>query len=114
MRAHLDLEIEALPEGYDTPIGPGIRDLSGGQRQRLGIARALAGSARLIILDEPTSALDARSEQLVAETLAELRGVVTVVIVAHRAATTAICDRIIRISEGQVSMAARGTQAGQS
>lgn len=110
-RAHLAAEIEALPDGYDTVIGPGARDLSGGQRQRLGIARALAGDPKLIILDEPTSALDARSEQLVAQTLADLRGRVTTVIVAHRPATTAICDRIFRIEGGQAVQVAAASAA---
>jgi ABC-type multidrug transport system fused ATPase/permease subunit len=102
-RAHLDDEIRGLPNGYDTLVGPGVRELSGGQRQRLGIARALAGTARLIILDEPTSALDSGSEQLVADTLSGLRGTVTIVIVAHRPATTAICDRIVRVRDGQAT-----------
>lgn len=101
--AHLHEEIAALPEGYDTQVGPGVRELSGGQRQRLGLARALAGAPRLIILDEPTSSLDGRSEALITQTLSELRGSVTIVIVAHRPSTTAICDRIVRVEDGQAT-----------
>lgn len=101
-RAHLDEEIERLPDGYDTMVGPGIRDLSGGQRQRLGIARALAGAPQLIVLDEPTSALDGRSEALVIQTLRELRGSVAMLVVTHRASTTVICNRIVHLQEGRV------------
>lgn len=99
-RAHLHDDILELPNGYDTDVGPGARDLSGGQRQRLGIARALAGDPKLIVLDEPTSALDARSERLVADTLRELHGTVSTIIVAHRPATLDNCDRVLRVEAG--------------
>ncbi|CAA9225574.1 MAG: hypothetical protein AVDCRST_MAG76-949 [uncultured Acidimicrobiales bacterium] len=101
-RAHLHDDIAALPDGYDTVLGAGARDLSGGQRQRLGLARALLGSPDVIVLDEPTSALDMRSEQLVQETLQELHGTVTLIIVAHRISTMAICDRIVVLEEGRI------------
>jgi len=83
-------------------VGDAVRDLSGGQRQRLGIARALAGSPDLLVLDEPTSALDAMSEAQVQETLAQLKGSVTVVIIAHRLATLNHCDRLLVLEEGSV------------
>jgi ABC-type multidrug transport system fused ATPase/permease subunit len=113
--AHLDQEIEALPDGYDTLLGPGARDLSGGQRQRLGIARALASSPRIIVMDEPTSALDARSEVLIRTTLEEVRESAAVVLVAHRPATLEICDRVLRVEDGRVeeiSPPGRGDLAG--
>lgn len=100
--AGLHDEIEALPDGYDTLIGDAIRDLSGGQRQRLGIARALAGEPQLLVLDEPTSALDAMSESRVQETLALLKGKVTIVIIAHRLATLNHCDRMLVLEAGVV------------
>ena len=90
-------------------VGDAVRDLSGGQRQRLGIARALAGSPDLLVLDEPTSALDAMSEARVQETLAQLKGSVTVVIIAHRLATLNHCDRLLVLEEGSVR--ALGTPA---
>jgi ATP-binding cassette, subfamily B, bacterial len=101
-RAHLDQEIDALPDGYDTLLGPGARDLSGGQRQRLGIARALLRRPRIIVMDEPTSALDARSEVLVRSTLEEVRESTAIVLVAHRPATLEICDRVLRVDDGRV------------
>jgi len=95
-------EILELSDGYDTMVGDAVRDLSGGQRQRLGIARALAGSPDLLVLDEPTSALDAMSEARVQETLAQLKGSVTVVIIAHRLATLNHCDRLLVLEDGSV------------
>lgn len=102
-RAHLHDEIMALPDGYDTLVGYGIRDLSGGQRQRLGIARALAGDPELIVLDEPTSALDAGSEALVIETLRELRGSVAMLVVTHRPSALSICDRTLHLDAGRIA-----------
>lgn len=99
-RAHVHDEIMDLPDGYDTMLGQGVRQLSGGQRQRLGIARALVGDPLLIVFDEPTSALDSRSEQLVANTLDDLHGEVTMIVIAHRPATTAHCDRVVRLTNG--------------
>jgi ABC-type multidrug transport system fused ATPase/permease subunit len=100
--AHLEDEILALPDGYDTVVGPGARDLSGGQRQRLAIARALLQRPGVLVLDEPTSALDARSETLIGQTLAELKGATTIVLIAHRPATLELCDRIVEVVDGTV------------
>ena len=100
--AHVHDEIMALPQRYETLIGPGARGLSGGQAQRLSIARALLASPQLIIMDEPTSALDARSEMLVGQTLAELKGETTILLVAHRPATLALCDRIFEVRHGRL------------
>src|SRR5687768_16516078 len=56
--AYIHEEILALPEGYDTPVGPSGHGLSGGQRQRVNVARALLKNAPILLLDEATSALD--------------------------------------------------------
>ncbi len=100
--AHIHDDIVALPDGYDTPVGERGGRLSGGQRQRVSIARALAGQPALLVLDEPTSALDARSEALIRDTLAGLRGRVTVVVIAHRLSTLDICDRIMVVQGGRI------------
>jgi ABC-type multidrug transport system fused ATPase/permease subunit len=102
-RAHLHGDIVALSEGYRTVIGPGARNLSGGQRQRLAIARALLSSPQLLVLDEPTSALDQHSEILISRTLHELRGSMTIVLIAHRPATIEICDRVFRVADKAVA-----------
>ncbi|HEU5149627.1 MAG TPA: ABC transporter ATP-binding protein [Iamia sp.] len=101
-RAHIHDDVAAMPDGYATWVGDDGRNLSGGQRQRVAIARALAGDPDVIVLDEPTSALDMRSESLVQQTLAELKGEVTLVIVAHRLSTLAGCDRILVLGDGRV------------
>jgi ABC-type multidrug transport system fused ATPase/permease subunit len=97
--------IEALDHGYETMIGPAFRDLSGGQIQRIGIARALARGAQVLVLDEPTSALDVHSEGVIQDTLERLRGKVLVLIIAHRLSTLSICDRILVLQEGKVETA---------
>ena len=102
-QANILADIEALPDGFDTHLGERGSQLSGGQRQRLSIARALAGKPELLILDEPTSALDVRSEALIRDTLTELHGQTTVVIIAHRMSTLDICNRIVVIEDGRVT-----------
>ena len=63
--------IAALPEGYETRVGPGGQRLSGGQRQRVALARALLRNPRILLLDEATSALDTESEAAVQTALAQ-------------------------------------------
>jgi ATP-binding cassette, subfamily B, bacterial len=101
--AHLDDDIQAMPSGYDTLVGEGGNALSGGQRQRLAFARALVGRPRLLVLDEPTSALDGRSEALIARTLFELRGRITMVVISHRVTTVDACDLLLVLDSGHVA-----------
>ncbi len=101
--AHLHEDIVRMPAGYETPVGEGGGALSGGQKQRLAIARALIGSPKLIVLDEPTSAVDGRTEKLIRQTLSELRGKVTVVIISHRIETTAQCDLLLVLADGKIA-----------
>lgn len=101
-RAHIWDELQQFPDGVDTMLGHRGLGLSGGQRQRVAIARALAGSPSMLVLDEPTSALDAESEQRLLETLMDLKGSVSVVIVTHRPVPLSACDRVLEVRNGQL------------
>jgi ATP-binding cassette subfamily B protein len=101
--AHVHDEIVSWTGGYDHPVGQRLDAVSGGQRQRLCLARALADRPEILVLDEPTSALDPRSEAAIQESLAELRGAVTMFIVAHRMSTLRGCDRIMVIEAGRLT-----------
>ncbi|MFK7919152.1 MAG: ABC transporter ATP-binding protein [Ilumatobacter sp.] len=113
-RAHVHDDIERLPDGYQHQIGARGVGLSGGQRQRIAIARALAGSPRLLVLDEPTSALDATTEQLLRETLDDLHGSVTMLVIAHRPATVEACDVVIRMESGRIVDIGHGARSTSS
>ena len=102
-RAHLSDVIHALPEGINSDLGKLQDSLSGGQAQRLGLARALYTQPGLLVMDEATSALDAESEAEIAKALDELRGSVTVVLIAHRLNTIQHADQVFLIEEGKVS-----------
>ncbi len=100
--AHAMEFVDALAEGPDTIVGEDGQGLSGGQRQRLAIARALLPDPRILLMDEATSALDARSEQAIRQTIADLKGRCTILIVAHRLSTVAHADRIVVLADGRI------------
>lgn len=100
--AHATGFVEELPNRLDTVIGERGGRLSGGQRQRLGLARALYRRPWLLILDEATSQLDSVSENIVLDALRELRGQVSMMIVAHRLVTVEMADRIYVLERGRI------------
>ena len=99
--AHATEFIEALPRGYDTPLGEQGARLSGGQRQRLAIARAFLKDAPVLILDEATASLDAGSEALIRDALARLTAGRTVLIIAHRLALAYAANQIVVMDAGR-------------
>jgi subfamily B ATP-binding cassette protein MsbA len=106
-QAHAHEFISALPQGYDTPIGPQGVKLSGGQRQRLSIARAILKNAPILLLDEATSALDTASERAVQEALEKLMQHRTTLVIAHRLTTIQNADLIVVLEAGRI--VAQGT-----
>lgn len=108
-RARLCELVESMPEGLDTVVGESGARLSGGQAQRIGIARALYAQPKVLVLDEATSALDNETEAEISRTLEQLRGEVTLVVIAHRLSTVKKADEILFFSGGR--LAARGTMS---
>jgi ATP-binding cassette subfamily B protein len=97
--------ISALPNGYQTFLGPhffGGSDLSGGQWQRVALARAFFRDAEMVILDEPTSALDPRAEAELFDAVRELFTGRSVVLVSHRFATVRRADSIYVLKSGRI------------
>jgi subfamily B ATP-binding cassette protein MsbA len=94
--------IQALPAGYDTPVGPCGARLSGGERQRIGIARAMLKDAPILLLDEATSAVDADAERAIQDALRRLMRGRTTLVVAHRLSTVIDADLIAVVEQGRI------------
>ena len=92
----------ATPEGLQMQVHPDSGQLSGGEIQRLGLARALYRNPGILFLDEATSALDAETESEINKVLDELRGRMTIVLIAHRLSTVKNADKIIYLDGGRV------------
>jgi ATP-binding cassette subfamily B protein len=92
-----------LPFGLDTRIGEQGMSLSGGQRQRLSLARALLAAPSILVLDDTLSALDVHTEAVVTEALRRVLGSVTGVVVANRASTVLLADRVALIEDGTIT-----------
>ena len=95
--------VERLPRAFETVVGDAGSRLSGGERQRIALARALLGAPRLLVLDEATSALDAETEAGVVETIARLKGQMTIIAITHRPALLSVADRVIEIKDGRAT-----------
>ena len=101
--------VNALPEGYATPVGERGLKLSGGEKQRVAIARAILKNPRILIFDEATSALDSQSEKLIQAELEQISADRTTLTIAHRLSTIVGADEILVLEHGRITE--RGTHA---
>jgi ATP-binding cassette subfamily C protein CydCD len=108
-RAQIHAFIAGLPQGYDTLIGERGFRLSGGERQRLAIARALLKDAPIFLLDEPTANLDTLNERRILDTLFQVSGGCSLLLITHRLVGLENMDEIIVLDKGCI--VERGTQA---
>ena len=92
-----------LPWGLDTRIGEQGLSLSGGQRQRLALARAVVGRPEVLVLDDPLSALDIHTEAQVEQALRSVLAGTTALVVAHRASTVMLADRVALLADGRIT-----------
>jgi ATP-binding cassette subfamily C protein len=95
--------VHSLPGGMHASVGERGGKLSGGQRQRIVIARALVRRPQLLILDEATSALDGESAEAVRQTLQQLRGSLTILVITHQDLLVDIADRVYRLENGRAT-----------
>ena len=101
--AHADDFISRLPKRYDEVIGDRGIKLSGGERQRIVITRELLKNPQMLILDEATNALDAETERKIQQTIDDLIGKMTVIVIAHRFATIKKADVIYVVENGHIA-----------
>jgi ATP-binding cassette, subfamily C, bacterial CydD len=112
--AGADTFIEALPCGYDTPLGEQALRLSAGQRQRIALARAFLRDAPLLLLDEPTAHLDPIVAGQILAVIQTLMAGRTVILVTHRHAWQGGADRVLTLDHGRLLAPALGEPAGKS
>ncbi|MDR1826754.1 MAG: ABC transporter ATP-binding protein/permease, partial [Methylobacteriaceae bacterium] len=100
--AQIDRFIDALPLGYDTPVGERGLKLSGGEKQRIAIARAILKGPPLLVLDEATSALDSFTEKEIQNALDHVAAGRTTLVIAHRLSTVVHADEILVLDQGVI------------
>ena len=101
--ADADAFIAALPQGYDTPVGPRGRLLSGGQRQRIAIARAMIRDAPILLLDEPTTSLDAEASERILTPIRRLMTGRTTIVISHDLRTVTDAQQILYLEGGRIT-----------
>ncbi|HEU4411750.1 MAG TPA: ABC transporter ATP-binding protein [Polyangiaceae bacterium] len=101
--AQIEAEVDGLPQGFDTVVGERGVQLSGGQRQRVALARAFLWRPKVLVLDDPLSAVDARTEAAILEAIGRQAERRTLLLITHRVAAAAQCDRVIVLDAGRVA-----------
>lgn len=101
-QASLHIFLDELPNGKETELGNNGINLSGGQKQRISIARELYKKIDILILDEATSALDSETEKAIQESIDQLQGEYTIIMVAHRLSTIKNADKIVFMDKGEI------------
>lgn len=100
--AQLKEFVSQLPEQINSQVGERGSMISGGQRQRLGIARAMFTKPKVLVLDEATSSLDGQSEYDISQAIKNLRGDVTVIMIAHRLSSVRHVDKVVYLENGEI------------
>lgn len=100
--AKIEEFVNELPEGLNTNVGEFGSKLSGGQKQRIALARALYSNPKIIVLDEATSSLDAETEFEISNAIKNLKGEITVILIAHRLSTVRDADKVIYLENGRI------------
>ena len=100
--AHLTNVVNSLPGELDANLGEKGSKMSGGQRQRVGIARALYTNPSILVLDEATSALDGESEKEINDSLQELIGKITILVISHRLSSVVKADQVLYLEKGRI------------
>ena len=102
-KAHLHRSVQRLEEGYKTPVGYLGSLLSQGQRQLLSLARTLVQNKSVLVFDEATSNIDSHTEELLQQSIVDIKGEKTIIAIAHRLSTLRDATKIIVISDGEIA-----------
>ena len=101
-QAALSEFISTLDAGIETSVGENGSQLSGGQKQRIGFARALYHNKDILVLDEATSALDTNTEKKILQSISNLSGYKTVIIISHKLSSLKFVDKLIFLKAGKL------------